>query len=164
MLDDFKQVSPIHFELNLNKLSINAFLFWIFLHSAFVCACVAITHGNVVLCLIFFSLKLFAWKKNFSKNSNGHFCADLFGLKCLFLQNAKKVYSKLGKKKRMSFAANKRTSVLESSAHWWMPSVCTLLLARVKYWIKSKKWMMHMWTGGLFELQFNFSTELSNCF
>lgn len=27
MLDDFKQVSPIHFELNLNKLSINAFLF-----------------------------------------------------------------------------------------------------------------------------------------
>lgn len=27
MLDDFKQVSPIHFEFNLNKLSINAFLF-----------------------------------------------------------------------------------------------------------------------------------------
>lgn len=98
MLDDFKQVSPIRFELNLNKLSINAFLFWIFLHSAFVCACVAITHGNVVLCLIFFSLKLFAWKKTFPKIQMAIFVLIYLDWNVFFFRMRKKCIRNWGRK------------------------------------------------------------------
>lgn len=96
-----------------------------------VCCCN--NNGNFVQSLFFRRFKNIRIKKTFSKNFNGHLCADLFRLKCFFM-----VVEKMKKKKRIQNGEEKRifSCVDVNSDFWWMPSGCTVysVKVRVKQW------------------------------